>query len=387
MGGGVSSGSEDIALVRRRVEERLENLMRLLRRVPKIAELINALTVEHPPVKLRRVASRLGVSESKVSSYIKRLRRAGITFRVNFSPAAIGLGTMVVSVEGGVEGVERLPKHHWLTSVVEDVNGSVIIYRYPFTEGSSFILDEVLNSFKGRVSYALTFDEVLSPAPLITHYLSGEGILDPVSAFRAALSHEDVLEPRWRVNNGPYDIFDLFILAVLEVNALLKYTEIVRILRDRVRIAYPRRRVGTHVRHLESLGVFRGLTSLAIHGETNIIALRVSGPSRRGLREVVRHMLKYPYTSSILCRNAWDESLIILRVNVAYAPRIRLMLRDYFNAEARLCFATDVSSIRVRYTIPYRNFDPISRRWVRNPSSLNEWLRERGYTTEGIPRV
>ncbi len=373
--------------MRTRFMERQAGFLSFVSRVPRVGRVIDTLILEHPPVRLQRIAAKVGIPASKVSYYVSRLKRMGITFRVNFSTSAIGLGTLVVKVRDVVPEVSKVPEKHWLTSISDCVGGFIATYRYPLTLGYQFIVEGLKRVYDGRIEYAIPFEEAITPLLQITPYVKGCSMLNPIEAFAKALEQEALVETSWSVNRGPNDIFDLFILAVLEVNALLKYTEIARILNEKLNVTYPRRRVRQHVRHLEKLGVFRGLTPLAIHGNTNILGLSLRAGSSRGLREAVTHLLKYPYSAIVLCRDRWDEALAIFRMDLAYAPAVRALVNEVLGAETSVRFVTDVTGIRARYTIPYRNFDPISKKWVRNPARLNEWLREHGYTTEGISRA
>lgn len=373
--------------MRAKFMERQARFLNFVSKVPNVGRVIDALILEHPPVRLQRIALKAGVPVSKVSYYVNRLKKIGVTFRINFSTAAVGLGTLVAKVRDVRPDVGDVPERHWLTSLSDCVGGFIATYRYPLTLGYGFIVESLRRRYGGRVEYVMPFEEAITPSPLVTPYVEGGSMLNPVEAFARALEQEVLMEASWSVNSGPNDIFDLFILAILEVNALLKYTEIARIMREKLSVTYPRRRVGQHVRHLEKLGVFRGLTPLAIHGDTNIVGLSVRAGSAGGLREAVTHLLKYPYSTVILCRSEWDEALAIFRMDLAYAPALRALMNEALGLETRVRFVTDVTGIRARYTIPYRNFDPISKRWVRNPARLNEWLREQGYTTEGISRA
>ncbi|MGC8679291.1 MAG: Lrp/AsnC family transcriptional regulator, partial [Fervidicoccaceae archaeon] len=59
-------------------------------------EVIETIKKEQPPIKIRNIAKKLGVTEDYVRRRIKKLEKSGIGFRANFDLRKIGLSTLAV---------------------------------------------------------------------------------------------------------------------------------------------------------------------------------------------------------------------------------------------------------------------------------------------------
>jgi len=377
---------QDVEAVRALFRRRHNALVSLVRKLRYGAEFVNTLMTLTPPIRYKELANALGVSQSKVTSYVRRFRAAGVRFVPNCATAPLGLGRLLTKIKGNVGRVKDVPCRSWLVSVTDCVDSTLLIYTYPFKDGPEFIVDSLKERYGSRVVWYVIHDEGARPALFIDRYLIEKRLMNPIEAFRRALDHPPILEPSINARDRPNDIFDLFIYAALQINVFLRYTDIAKIMKERLRIAYPLRKVGIHVAHLRKSEAFWGTSILGITEATVVTGIKVVGGSRRVLRELVRVLLRYPYLGQAYWRRGWDYVTIILRLDTAWGTRLRFALKEAFGVEEiNHLFTTDISNVRARFTIPFRNFDPLRREWVREPAGIEEWLRERGYYVTGIP--
>ncbi len=377
---------QDVEALKALFRKRHEALINLVRKLRYGAEFVNALMMFSPPIRFKEIANALRVSPSRVTSYVRKFRLAGVRFVPNCATAPLGLGRLMVMVKGNVGRVREVPHRPWLVSVTDCVDSTLLIYTYPFREGPSFITDALERKYGGRVRWFIAHDEGARPALLIDRYLVGKRLMNPLDALREALEHPPTIEPSVNAREAPRDIFDLFIYAILQMNIFLRYVDIARIMKERLRVAYPLRKVGVHVAHLRKSGAFWGTSILGIAGTTTVTAVRVVTGSKRSSRELARVLLRYPYVNQVYWRKDWGYVTVILRVGTAWGARLRFALKETFKVEEfDHLFTTDIANVRVRFTIPFRNFDPFKREWVKEPAEIDKWLRERGYYVVGIP--
>jgi len=376
---------QDVEAIKALFRRRHEALVDLVRKLKYGAEFVNTLMKLSPPIRFKEVANALGVSPSKVTAYVRKFRSAGVRFVPNCATAPLGLGRLMIMVKGNVGRVRDVPYRPWLVSVTDCIDSTLLIYTYPFKEGPEFIIDSLKEKYGDRVRWYVTHTEGARSAPHVDRYLVGKRLMDPVDALRRALEHPPTLEPSINIQRAPKDIFDLFIYATLQMNIFLRYVDIARIMKERLKVAYPLRKVGLHVAHLRKSGAFWGTTILGIAETTTVTGVKIVTGSKRTLRELVRVLLRYPYANQTYWRKSWDYVTVILRLNTAWGTRFRFALKEIFGVEELdHLFTTDIANVRVRFTIPFRNFDPFKREWVREPAEIDKWLRERGYYVVGI---
>jgi len=376
---------QDVEALKSLFRRRHEALVNLIRKLKYGAEFVNTLIRFTPPIRFKEVADSLSVSPSKVTTYIRKFRSAGVRFVPNCATAPLGLGRLMVLIKGNVGPVKEVPHRPWLVSVTDCVDSTLLIYTYPFKEGPEFIIDSLKSKYGARLRWHVTHDEGARPAPYINRYLIEERLMSPTNALEHALNHPPTLEPNINEREGPKDIFDLFIYATLQMNIFLRYVDIARIMKERLKIVYPLRKVGAHVTHLRNSGAFWGTSILDITGTTTVTGVKITAGNKRALREIARVLLRYPYVNQVYWRRNWDYLTVILRLDTAWGTRIRFTMKEMFRIEGfDHLFTTDIANVRVRFTIPFRNFDPLKREWVKEPTEINEWLRERGYYVVGI---
>lgn len=376
---------QDVEAVRALFKRRHSALINLVRRLRYGAEFVNTLMTLTPPIRYKEIADALGVSRSKVTSYIRRFKVAGVRFVLNCATAPLGLGRLLTSVKGNVGRVKDVPYRPWLVSVTDCVDSTLLIYTYPFKEGPEFIINSLRKKYGNRVSWYVIHDEGARPALFIDRYLIEKRLMNPIDALKQALDHPPILEPKINVREGPNDIFDLFIYAAIQMNVFLRYVDIARIMKERLKLTYPLRKASTHVAHLRQSGAFWGTTILGMTESTAVTGVKIVTGSKRMSRELVRVLLRYPYTNQVYWRRDWSYVTVILRLNTAWGTRLRFALKETFGIEELdHLFTTDIANVRVRFTIPFRNFDPFKRGWVREPAEIDKWLRERGYCVTGV---
>ena len=377
---------QDVEALKTLFRRRHEALINLVRRLRYGAEFVNALMKFSPPIRFKEVADELGISPSKVTSYVRKFRSAGVRFVPNCATAPLGLGRLMTMTKGNVGRVKDVPHRPWLVSVTDCVDSTLLIYTYPFKEGPEFIVDSLKRKYGDRVWWCVIHDEGARPALFIDRYLVGKRLMNPIDALRQALEHPTTLEPSLNMQEAPKDILDLFIYATLQINIFLRYVDIAKIMKERLKVVYPLRKVGTHVAHLRKSGAFWGTTILGITDATTVTGVRIVTGSKRVLRDLAKVLLRYPYLNQVYWRRDWDYVTALLRLDTAWGTRFRFALKEMFGIEELdHLFTTDIANVRARFTIPFRNFDPFKREWVREPAEIDKWLRERGYRVTGIP--
>lgn len=350
------------------IEEGISQHSRLL----EMLDIISDLT---PPIRETIIAKNIGISVTMVSRYLRWLKEKNIKSSVRYSLAALGLGSLIIYVKNLKK---RYPELHWLSSAVATGKGFLLSYRYPFEYGSEFIRKSV-KKYSEKTIWVKEYEEKIFPNPKLKYYWSGI-FADPEQAFEIALEeHPTTVTTSYKIGKRPRDILDLFILAILEKDALLKYVEISKYLRDH-HISYPRKRINIHVQHLLADGIIAGVSFKGITLTSNLLNFLVEFGSRKAMRNSLSVFLRYLYTSFVQV-NKTGEALISLAAPLESASFFCKVLTELMGAEVIDYVVFSRPNIMARYTLPYRNYDPFIQNWSRNPADIDRWLKEKGYYT------
>ena len=345
-------------------------------RLSHLLEMLDAMASMPPPIRLKKVAEAVGIDLKTAWRYMRWLKNR-ITIRAKYSHSALGLGIATYLVKSRRTDY---PRFHWLASITETGEGTLLSYRFPRTEGHEFITESVFR-WADKVIWYSVYEEKLNPSPKLAVYWRNikEGFANPADALRVAVeSHPPATPVAWIVRDKPRDLFDLFILAILEKDATLNYTEIAMYLRKK-KVYYPKKKVNVHVRHLVDDGVLRGTKHLSVTPSPDILNFVVRFGDWGTMKGVLEAFLKYLYTLSVLANRRRGEAVITVSAPLAYAP-LYVRFLEGAGAEVIRNIHFSVANITVAYTIPFRNFDPFTGRWSKNPAQIDEWLKQKGYT-------
>ncbi len=341
----------------------------------RLLEMLDLISEQTPPIRETVIAKKLGISITMVSRYLKWFKEHNVRLSVKYSISAMGLGTVIAYVK---DLKVRYPELHWLSSAVATGKGYLLAYRYPFEHGPDFLKESIISKSSG-VYFVKEYEERLMPNPKYSYYWE-KGFMEPKKAFKIALEkHPSTAITSYRIGWRPRDILDLFILAILEKDALLKYVEISKYLREH-HIYYPRKRINTHVKHLLEDKIIIGIIFRGITLTSNILNFFIEFGSNKALKETLSVFLRYFYTLFAQV-NKDGEALISLGVPIEYAPFFYEVLTENMGAEVVDYVSFSRVNIVARYTLPYRNYNPFTQKWSKNPANIDKWLKEKGYYT------
>ncbi len=342
---------------------------------PHLPTVLDAMVDERPPIKEVRIVDRTGLHPTMVSRYVKLIRRNAI-MQIRFNLAMVGLGTLIVLISSNAR---HIPKKHWLASITLTWRGALLSYKYPLALGPGFILREL----KDKLIWSHAFPYKVDAYIKISNYIdrNRREVYDALRALKRAFELEPVKDAvMLRKREKPKDLFDLFLLALLEANPHLNYKEMSKKLKDRLRMRFPYRRVRTHLLHLLKYDVIKGFAFRSILESPICTALLLQFDSNENFIDFLNHIVLYPYLTMMFVDDQKLMVFLLLFIKVKNLPTTMQLIKELTNAEICEMFTYSIENRVATYTLPFRNYDPISKTWAENPMDLDRWLREIGYS-------
>ncbi len=346
------------------VETSVEKFMKFtkgIERRPEVLRFMDVLRRTSPPLDVATIANHAGIPEKRGMSYFKWLSSMGVKFKADYSHSALGLSLLLVK-HGRY--VDNPPKKEWVFRHVHTGAGSVTIYRYPRVLGPDFIIEEVRKISGNAVTY--TFEELFFARPSYEYYWIGD-FPSPRLALKMLHDHPRFYVLDYPINDRPPSHAALFILSVLERDALIKDTELARL---RWRTKHPRRKIAKHLQALREASVLRGTVLDVPQPTSTRVILVIKAETHSKAMRIVEEYLKYLY--SIEVGVGYDTVFVTLAVRERYAPLIRKYVELRQGSTCIDYIVYDLTNITEEYVLPYWNYDPLERMWskesVKGPS-------------------
>jgi len=332
--------------------ERFAKFIRGIERRPEVLRFMDVLRRTSPPLDVATIASNAGIPEKRGMSYFKWLSGIGAKFKADYSHSALGLSLLLVKYG---RYVEKPPRREWVFRHIHTGAGSITLYRYPRILGPDFILEEVRKVSDNAVTYV--FEELFFARPSYEYYWIGE-FPSPRLALKMLHDHPRFYVLDYPVNDRPPSHAALFILSVLEKDALIKDTELARL---RWRTKHPRRKIAKHLQALREASGLRGTVIEVPQPTSTRVILVIRAETHSKAMRVVEEYLKYLYALEVGI--GYDTVFVTLAVRERYAPLIRKYVELRQGSTCVDYVVYDLTNIAEEYALPYWNYDPIERMW------------------------
>ena len=330
-----------------------ERFERGVERRPELPRMLDAVRRLPPPVDPVKASTAAGLPEKRGVSYFKWLISAGVRLTADYSHSAIGLSLLLVKY-GRI--VDRPPKREWVFKHVHTSQGSITIYRYPREAGHEFIVKEVSKVGGDVVTYR--FEELFFPRPSFEYYWIGE-FPSPPKALKMLKDHPRFFIMDYPVERKPPNQAVLYILSVLERDATVKDTDLAR---GRWRSRHPRRKILKHLQLMVERGILRGTMVEIPYPTATRAMLVIRSGSRSRARRVAEQLSKYLYSLEVGV--GYDTTFVTLALSEKHVPPLIRYLESMLDSRCVDSIVFDTSNVVEVYSIPYMNYDPISRSWV-----------------------
>ncbi len=341
---------------------------------PYFPEILDIIRDELPPLRIVKIADKAGITSNMVARYLRWIKKYGHLV-IRYYPSAIGLGAILALLKHS--RIEP-PKPHWLYSATETFEGILISYRYPLTLGHEFITEELSK----HVEWIHVYPYMIPIQAKMKYVMDGRRLLDSVESLEKAINEGTPTTLHLPTNKRPKDLLDLFILAILESDASLNYTEIAEHLKRRLGIKFPFRKVRIHLLHLMKENVLIGFGFRSLLESPYCTLIYFNAESRNQLKDLARIFVNYPYAISLFYNPDTYEALALIYVAIKNLPKIVRVLKEYVGMNIERLVFYSIESRLAKYVLPFRNYDPFARCWVENPVDISMWLRKKGYILE-----
>ncbi len=322
-------------------------------RRPELPRMLDTLRRLPPPIDPVKASVAAGLPEKRGASYFKWLISAGVKLTADYSHSAVGLSLLLVKY-GRI--VDRPPLREWVFKHMHTSQGSVTIYRYPREVGYEFIVKEIFKNRLNPITYR--FEELFFPRPSFEYYWIGE-FPSPPKALKMLKDHPKFFVMDYPIERKPPNQAVLYILSVLERDATVRDTDLAR---GRWRSRHPRRKILRHLRLMVERGILRGTMVEIPYPTTTRVILVIRSGSRSQARKVAEHLSKYLYSLEVGV--GYDTTFVTLAVSERHMPPLMRYLERMLDSRCIDSIVFDRSNIMETYSIPYMNYDPISRSWV-----------------------
>ena len=343
---------------------------------PYFPEVLDAIIDEVPPLRINRVASKVGITGNMAARYLRWIKKYG-HLSLRYYPSAIGLGVIAALLK---HSKVSPPKPHWLSSATETFEGIIVSYRYPLKLGHEFITEELRKVTEWIHVYPYT----IYIQAKTKYFLDGRRVLDSVESLSKAVEDARPTPVNPPVRSRPRDLFDLFVLAIMESDASLNFIQVAEHVRRKLRVKFPYRRVKTHLHHLVKDKVVAGFAFRSIVESPYCTLIFFEAESRAQLYELINTFLNYPYAIATYYNPDNYEALVLIYAAIKNLPKIIRVLKEYIGMRFERLVFFSIESRLAKYVLPFRNYSPFERDWVEDPVDISKWLRKRGYDIEDI---
>ncbi|MEB3861376.1 MAG: hypothetical protein GSR84_04060 [Desulfurococcales archaeon] len=362
----------------------------------RLRRVVDYIQYNNPRYVFSQMARELDIPLSTILRYMEKLRSPNIRFRADFNIGDLDLKLVLVKLKGrrlSKHDTEKLPYRHWIAAAINDTsNSSLIMYRIPVIMDEAEIIEDTI--IKLRVSQNLEYQQVLSTSmlakPSFTYYME-HAPLDPIRAIEVNDNHpivsryidyNELVKTRQRTGLSIVkDRIDLFGLAVAEYNVLDLEEKLEGYFRMMKKTRRLMKHITTHIEHISS--IIRGNRMISL-SKSNLKMI-IIGRARAGcLDKLGQRMLTYLYTYSIAVNPESGDYVISFDVPPGRGSGVaRAYASAIINYVSSICSNSIIDKIIYNsrsvveyFTIPFQNYDYISKTWIVDNSILERYLNK-----------
>jgi len=349
-----------------------------------VVEIIEAVKEERPPVKIRNIAKKLGVTEDYVRRRIKKLEGKGLGFKANFDLRKLGLSTIAVFFDRPIEfdpetrikGIDKNLAYilRWHGNIAFPKPMGIALFYVPNNvEVKEELVRQIEKSGRLKVVDAIEVDtSVLDDLDL------KRGIINSIDKrwkdiYKAITIKEEKRqspETETKLVNKTkllhIDLIDLFILAKLQNNALASYSEIAKLLK--ISVSKVRRHCNTHLIEQDIVeGIVLRKRTIMLSDPTNLMVI-VRGKANKSkmfLEKTIREISKlYEFTSSVY-NSLTGDFIVLFLIKADDIEKVEKYIHKIFGEVLDSDYFIGIlnkSSIK-SYTIPFISFNREERDW------------------------
>ncbi len=346
-----------------------------------VVELLDFIVGMPPPYNIYGISKILGRSYTTVSRCFKKLLRYESEFMLRYDHAPLGISKILIFCDRRCYSNLNPPVRWWLRSLIDTVEGEIMVFWYPTSIGPDFIVEGVRKACREySVKHTMLIERTLYSCYSVREVVSPSSSRDELIknaveyAEKRPAPIKDILSTQ---RDKPRDLFDLFLTYILEKHPLVSYRRLLDILISKG-FKRVRRRINKHVKHLRIDGVIKGVSPPPpTPKRVPISMLFMQFPNRRSLGECLRHALRFAFCSVVGVSKY--EMVAVVKAELNVMPQIRTWLMS-LGAEKIRSVTYDPESVRLFYSIPFRAFDPLNKEWcIVYDVRLNSLLRESGF--------
>jgi len=346
-----------------------------------VVEVLDLIVNTPPPYNIYGISRSLGRSYTTVARCFRKLTRYENEFLLRYDHAPLGLSKVLVFCERQCYEKLKTPVRWWLRSLIDTVEGEIMVFWYPTPVGPDFIVKGIKEACSEcGVRHTMLIKRTLYGCYSVREVVTPSSSDDELLKNAITYAEENPAPPNevsGMSRDKPRDIFDLFLTYILEKHPLMSYRKLLESLL-RKGFKRVRKRVNKHVKHLRDDGVIKGVSPPPPSpSRIPMSMLFMYFPNRASLRKCLSHILRFAFCSVTGVSDY--EMVAVVRAELNMMPRIRTWLLS-LGAEKIKSVTYDTDSVRLFYSVPFRAFDPLNREWcLMRDIRLNTLLREGGF--------
>lgn len=362
-----------------------------------IIEIIEAINDETPPLKLSKIAKKIGVTEDYVRRRIRRLDKLGLGFRADFDLRKIGLSTISVIFKEPIEldpitrvrGLDENLSYiiRWHGNINFPKPAGIILFYVPYNiEVKDKIIEILKEHDLPEISEVFEVDSVIYES---LKFRSEIISLESEKIWRKIT--EEIINENFRneEKNGKnlinlsnwqkhIDLIDIIILAKLQNDALTSLTEIAKLLK--VNVSKVNRHFQTHIIGQNIIeGISLKKKRISLYDPENIfLIVKGRADDASFLEKTSKKLSELWEFISVIYNSKTGDYLGILMVKSYNLEKIDKYVHKIFGEILGNEYSVGIlnkSSIR-SYTIPFISFDRNERQWDLD-QQLMDLMREK----------
>jgi len=349
-----------------------------------VVEIIEAVKEERPPVKIRNIAKKLGVTEDYVRRRIKKLESKGFGFRANFDLRKLGLSTIAVFFDRPIEfdpetrikGIDKNLAYilRWHGNIAFPKPLGIALFYVPNNvEVKEELVHQIGKSGVLNVADAIEMD--------ISRY-DDLNLKDEIAFSRVEKRWKNVTSKIIREGKGSsnsmnaanlvspvevkhVDLIDLIILARLQNDALTPISEIAKVLN--VSVSKINRHLRTHIMAQDIIEKNSLRKRTIITSDPTNIVLVVKGKTKKLslLDKTITEVSKIFEFVSSLHNPRTGDFIVLFLIKADDIEKIEKYIHKIFGEVLDSDYFIGIlnkSSIK-SYTIPFISFNREERDW------------------------
>ncbi|MEB3773571.1 MAG: hypothetical protein GSR86_01425 [Desulfurococcales archaeon] len=349
----------------------------------------------------RKIESETGIPTTTISRYIEKLGNMKVSFRADYNIKDLDLKMLIFKIlNKNIQrhDIQKFPLSHWLAAVINLEKSLLIIYRVPKNINEDYIIQNIIKELDiiniNNIDYIIKLTDTMLAKPSFEFYLENTPI-DPIKALDINEYHplkSNFIDYNYLIRSNPRyglkivrDKIDLYALSIAEMNVLDLEEKLKQYFIHKRATKKIYKNINMHINHI--LKMIHG--SRLIHRNKDGLKFIIIGNGKPScINKTIQYLLTYFYAYSIAVDPNTGNFSVSLDLPVTSGYSTNNYINTITDRIRSICgyiidvIKYDYNNVVEYYTIPFRNYDFIRKKWILDNEVLkvhDEKLKKNGF--------